>query len=485
MSVVRDLDSVARQCGLELDDEERDAVLAAAASMVGAAAHEAAADVPHVAASTVGPAPANPRDPYGAVVRWCDAGALGDGPLTGLQVSVKDSIAVGGVPMSAGIPELTSHVPRADSDVVRRLRRAGATIVAVTNMDTLGMAASGETSGFGVTRNPHDATRTAGGSSSGAAAGLFLPDIDLALGTDQGGSVRVPASWCGALGLKPTHGVVPYRGNAGIHPVLDHVGPLARSVTVLRSAFDVLSDHPAFPVPGADRRDRLRVGVLTQGIVGVTSAVLDILDDTAARFVRLGAVIREVSVPEHLRAEPPSARINAIGIATLLGRTGPSPDAEQDFTHALRSLVGARPAVLSPQVKAAWIAGTALRRAGTTAQGRLGVARRRLRSAYDRVLADVDVLLLPTTPFPAFRIGTDRSTAGLLDRGWSMLSHTEPFNLSGHPAITLPVATLPADGADLPIGMMLVGRRYEEGLLLDAASAFETAYGWAGPGRRR
>lgn len=479
-------------------------------------------------ASPVAAAGRRPRpgeDPLGAVVRWLDAPPLGDGPLAGVRVAVKDAIAVAGAPLAAGFPPLGRFVAERDSAVVTRLRAAGARIVATTRMDCLGMAAGGETCGDGEVRNPHDPTRTAGGSSGGAAASLSLPGVDVAVGCDQGGSIRVPASWCGLLGLKPTRGLVPTAGTVGIEATLDHVGPLARTVGELAATLDALvtpapgdvagasadladglpladqtgvaqaaaapraaepSPSQAFTRAVADaptRLDGLRVGVLAEGLsaaTGVEPQTAASARDAARALAALGAAVRTVTAPEHLRAGGATLVINFAGIVALLAGAsgldfgdGPSPR----FARALRDALAEHGGQLSPQVQLAWAVGAAQarRHRGVLRAQALRFAAR-LRAAYDRALDEVDVLLMPTTPFPAYRLGQGGGVRGLLERGWSMLANTEPLNLSGHPAISLPTGTV--DG--LPVGTMLVGRHGADAQLLAIAAAWERAHGWRG-----
>ena len=142
---------------------------------------------------------------------------------------MKDSVAIAGIPLTCGSAILQGFVPRYDATVTDRILRAGAEIVCITNMDDLAFSGGGESSWYGPTRNPFDPERSAGGSSSGSAAALWYDGIDLAVGCDQGGSIRAPASWCGVVGLKPTHSLVPYTGIAGIDATFDHCGPMART----------------------------------------------------------------------------------------------------------------------------------------------------------------------------------------------------------------------------------------------------------------
>ena len=157
-------------------------------------------------------------------------------------------MALAGVPMTCGSRILEGYVPSRDAVVVERLLTAGAEIVAITNMDDLAFSGGGDSSAYGATLCPFDLERTAGGSSGGSAAALWYEGVDAGLGTDQGGSIRVPAAWCGVVGLKPTHGLVPYAGIVGIDRTFDHAGPMARSVEAAARLLDVIA-----PAAGAAR----------------------------------------------------------------------------------------------------------------------------------------------------------------------------------------------------------------------------------------
>src|ERR687896_1373841 len=182
------------------------------------------------ASRNAGRRPEPGEDPLNSIVRWCRVAADENGPLTGMRIALKDSIAIAGIPMTCGSRLLDGYVPVEDSVVAARILRAGGEVVAVTNMDNFAFSGGGDTSWYGPTLCPFDPARTAGGSSSGSAAGLWYEGIDASVGGDQGGSIRVPAAWCGVVGLKPTHGLVPYTGIVGIDQTFDHAGPLARTV---------------------------------------------------------------------------------------------------------------------------------------------------------------------------------------------------------------------------------------------------------------
>jgi amidase len=161
-----------------------------------------------------GERPPAEQNPYNAFVRRCLVKGSGEGLLAGKRVALKDNICVAGIPLTCG-SSVIDHVPVADATIVERLLDQGADIVGIVNMDNLAFSGAGDTSAYGPTINPYDRSRLAGGSSGGSAAALFSRDVDITIGGDQAGSIRIPASWCGVVGLKPTYGLVPYTGILG------------------------------------------------------------------------------------------------------------------------------------------------------------------------------------------------------------------------------------------------------------------------------
>ena len=294
----------AEQLGLIADD------VLAVLDPLAAPAGPAAEPVPAV--REAGARPAFDEDPLNAVVRWCRVKAHEPGDaLAGLRVAIKDSMAIAGVPMTLGSTVLEDFVPDVDAVVVERLLVAGAELVAITNMDHFAFSGGGDSSSYGPTLNPFDHDRTAGGSSSGSAAALWYDGIDAALGTDQGGSIRVPAAWCGIVGLKPTHSLVPYTGIAGIDATFDHAGPMTRTVADAARVLGVIAGaHPSDPrqaggVPVEDyvravaeapeELGGLRVGLVAEGFapeIGTDPAVAAAVRGAAGRLAELGADVQ-------------------------------------------------------------------------------------------------------------------------------------------------------------------------------------------------
>ncbi|HZV48509.1 MAG TPA: amidase family protein [Candidatus Dormibacteraeota bacterium] len=446
----------------------------------------------------IGREPQPHEDPYNAIVRWCSVSTGLEGPLTGVRVGLKDSIAIAGIPMTAGSKVLRAFIPDRDSVVTRRLLEAGAEIVATTNMDNLAFSGGGDTSAYGPTLCPFDTTRTAGGSSGGSGAALYYDGVDVTVGCDQGGSIRVPAAWCGVLGLKPTHGLVPYVGIAGIDQTFDHAGPMARTTAAAARLLQAMAGlHEADPrqragVPTEDyvravaeapeHLRGVRIGMVAEGFgdaAGTQPAVADAVRGTAERMRELGAEVTEVSVPAHLEAGDIAFAGFIEGMTALVsgGGNGYAWAGEYwpELAIALREGLAAFGDELSPQVKLTLICGLHLRRQYfgyyyAKAQN----LRPWLRAAYDQALADVDCLLMPTTPGVPHKHDPSLPLSEHVMRGWGVLSNTAPTDMTGHPALTMPAAEV--DG--LPVGVMLIGRHFTDAKLLAIAQTYERAVGW-------
>jgi amidase len=417
------------------------------------------------------------------------------GPLTGRTVAVKDNIAVGGVPLMNGSAVLDGYVPEQDATVVARVLAAGATIAGKAVCEALCYSGSSHTSDTGPVLNPYDLRRSSGGSSSGCGALLADRQVDLAIGGDQGGSIRCPSSWSGVVGLKPTYGLVPYTGAFPLEMTLDHLGPMARTVADTALLLDVLAgpdwlDPRQAPplddqVSGgfADAIDHgvagLRVGVLEEGFGHAVSEpdVDESVRAAASSFERLGARVDPVSVPWHRDAGNVSLGIAAEGSAALLvhGEGLGTNWRGLYMTSMLVAFADGRrslPDRLPPMVKLQAIVGQWMHE---TYRGlfyakaqNLG---RALTRAYDEALGRVDLLVLPTTPVKAQLLPTRPvSATESTEIAHRMGANTSPFNVSGHPAISVPCAL--SDG--LPVGLMLVGRRGRDDVVLQAAHAFQT-----------
>jgi aspartyl-tRNA(Asn)/glutamyl-tRNA(Gln) amidotransferase subunit A len=365
----------------------------------------------------------------------------GDGPLAGKLVGFKDCFAVAGLERDSGVPFLHEHCTE-DAPSVRRHREAGATIVGKLSMHQLAWGMMGQTPGRPPVRNPHDPSRIPGGSSSGSAVALAAGLVDLAPGTDTGGSVRMPASACGIVGLKPTYGLV---DKAGIHPntlALDHCGPMARTVGECALGFDVLLGREPRALEPA-RLAGLRVGVLETWFcedldAGVERAFREAVDALG----RAGAVLAPADTgwqqdPNVLRDIYNCEPLPCYGDGVMADPTPYEPFIVQDVRDGFA---------------------TPLRQYLETLY-RLDEARRRATAGE----AAWDVLISPTVPIPPPPIDGP-------DLTYSMNRNTKPFNGLGWPALSLPCGV---DDLGLPVGLQLAGHRDEDDRLLAVAAAIE------------
>ncbi|RJQ84195.1 amidase family protein [Amycolatopsis panacis] len=435
-------------------------------------------------------------DPFNAIVRRVTVrdDTVTKGPLQGLRVAVKDCFAVAGVEMTAGSSILQGFVPRSDSEAVRRLIGAGATINAITNMDCLAMSASGDSSYYGPTLCPADPARLAGGSSSGSAAGLFYDDIDAALGTDTGGSSRVPASWCGTLGMKPTRGLVSYRGVLGIDQLHDHVGVLARDVRVMARVLETLAgpdllDPRQRTVPpalalteaaaGRSGLMGLRFGVVEEMVGPAEPAVGEAFAAGLEALRDLGAEIVAISIPEHRSAGPIGASMTPEGFSALLesGAQGYQWAGEYwpELAAAVHEGFRTRADELSPHVKTQLTVGRIVRAEQPGQRyARAANRSRDVTVAFEAALREVDFLIGPTVPTLPYLVDPGIPLDERVSRSWATLANTSSANVTGLPALSMPVAV--ADG--LPVGLMVTAQRFGEEDLVAVAATVQAQIGW-------
>jgi len=440
-----------------------------------------------------GARPTGEQNPHGA---WAWKGSVrgaSQGALQGRTIVIKDNVAVAGMPMRNGSALLDDFVPSEDATVVARILDAGGEIVGKAVCENLCFSGGSHTSHPAPVRNPRDPARMAGGSSSGSAALVASGACDMAIGGDQGGSIRIPSAWCGIFGLKPTWGLVPYTGAFPIEPSLDHVGPMAATVSDVALLLDAIAGRDGldprqvntpFELPGYAARlstgaAGLRIGVLQEGFgserADPRAEVL--VRQAASRFERLGCQVAAVTVPLHRSGLDIWSGIATEGAwSTMVRDNGMGHGFEAAFDTRLIDTYGkarrAHAQQFSATVKTVILLGQYLDEVyGGMFYAKAQNLRRVLRAAYDDALRDVDLLLMPTTPqLPPLlpqRPGLDEYLGVALD----MMANTAAFDATGHPAMSLPCGRV--DG--LPVGMMLVGRRFDETTLLRAAHGFEQA----------
>lgn len=416
----------------------------------------------------------------------------GEGRLAGRRIAIKDNIAVAGVPMKNGSSLLDGYVPDIDATVVTRILAAGGEITGKSVCEDLCFSGGSHTSHPAPVLNPRNRAYMAGGSSSGSAALVASGQCDMAIGGDQGGSIRIPSSWCGIFGLKPTWGLVPYTGAFPIEPSLDHVGPMAGNVTDVALLLDVIAgrdgldprqvDTPFALQSYSDRLNGdaggLRVGILREGFGWADASsreVDDMVASAAAKFAELGAAVSEISVPMHREGLDIWNGIAVEGAWSTMVRDNSMGHGGQgyydskliDFYWKARKRQAAE---FSPTVKVVVLLGDYLdRKHGGSFYARAQNLRRALREAYDAAFREVDVLIMPTTPQLPTRHDFSASLEKYLDVALNMMNNTATFDATGHPAMSVPCGSVNG----LPVGMMLVGRRFDEATVLRAAYHFE------------
>ena len=420
------------------------------------------------------------------------------GPLAGLTLAVKDNLATVGLPTTCGSRLLEGWEAPYEAEVVGRMRRAGAVILGKTNLDEFAMGASCETSALGLTRNPWGLDRVPGGSSGGSAAAVAAGLCDAALGSDTGGSVRQPASFCGVVGLRPTYGLVSRQGLVAFASSLDQVGPMTRSVRDAALLLEVMAGEPArldctaphCVAPGSlvaacasDVRG-LRVGVLALdgGDEEPGAEVMEAQEGAAAGLESLGCRLGPVVLPHLDLALSAYHVICAAEVSSNLSRfdgvrLGLRAPGARDHADLVRRSRGRG---LGPEVKRRILLGAHALSAGyrEALYERARQARRQLTRDFAHIFEAYDLVIAPTTPTPAFPLGeraNDPLRMALAD------AFTAPAGLAGLPAISVPCGE---SGEGLPLGLQIMGPRLGEGGVLALAAAFERGRE-GGQGRQR
>jgi amidase len=421
----------------------------------------------------------------------CSIKGAASGPLAGKKIAIKDNVCVAGIPMMNGSNVLEGYVPDVDATIVTRILDAGGEIVGKAVCEHLCFSGGSHTSDTGPVLNPHDPKRSAGGSSSGSAGLVAAGECDMAIGGDQGGSIRIPSAFSGAVGLKATYGLVPYTGVFPIELTLDHTGPIARTAADCALLLEALAGPDGLDPrqSGGVRTEPytrklsgdaqgLRIGIVQEGF-GLPNSEPDVdrmVQEAAQRLTRAGATLSEVSVPLH-RDGPHIWNAIAVEGATMLMVSGNSMGTnwKGQYTTSLLDFYGRSRRVrandLSETVKLVILLGQYMQ---DNYQGRYYAKAqnlaRLLRAAYDEVLANVDLLLMPTLPMKATLLPPpNASREDYVARALEMIANTCPFDVTGHPAITVPAGM--SEG--LPVGMMLIGRHWEDATVLRAADAFQ------------
>lgn len=494
---IAELRRIAASYGFDLSDAELEALRAIGDSTLASYARLDQMQAPTLPVKyprDAGRAPTPEENPYAAWAWRCSVKGAENGKLAGRTIALKDNISLAGIPLRNGSAVLTGFIPNEDATVVTRILDAGGEIIGKAVCENFSFSGGSHTSDGNPVRNPVNPAYCAGGSSSGSAALVASGAVDMALGGDQGGSIRIPASWCGIVGLKPTYGLVPYTGIFPIEGTLDHTGPMTKNVADAALLLEVIAGEDGLDPRQVNVRTAqytraftrdlsgLRVAVVQEGFgwEEVSEEEVDEAVRTAARLMAdLGARVFEVSIPLHrdgihiwnaIALEGATAQMvrgdgmgwswrghYSLGICDFYGRARRARANDFPTTVKLVVLLGQ---YMSDRYNGHYYA-----KAQNLA--------RTLRAAYDAALAEADVLLMPTTPMRAMPLPENPDLPTYFRTALGMLHNTCPFDITGHPAITVPCGQ--ADG--LPIGMMLIGRQFDESTVLRAAHAYEQKRG--------
>lgn len=427
--------------------------------------------------------PTDNKDPYNAwITRFDLVRPSSDGPLGGVTVGVKDNLAVRGAEMTNASHGFEGFVPDEHATVVDRLLDAGARLLGKTNLDEMAMGPTSESSAFGPSTNPHDDDHVAGGSSGGSGAAVAAGDVELALGSDTGGSIRIPASYCGIVGLKPTHGRVPKRGFVTQGDSLEDVGPMAVDVETTARAMDVVAD----PLPGRDRRmpaqresfstdlgtdlDKVTVGVLENYFEGyaidpVAETVRDAVDDLET----VGASVTSVEIPELDHVGAAWWGLGPIEFAAAymtndVGLWRHRAGIESMATGFERIRRGSSADIGTVPKEVILLGAHLIYNHGAQHYVRAQNLRTALTEVLNEAFSEVDVLVTPTTPTTALELGAFGS-----EEMPSPNDSLAPANVTGHPALSVPCGEVEG----LPVGMQFVGDWHDDATLLDVGYEYE------------
>jgi aspartyl-tRNA(Asn)/glutamyl-tRNA(Gln) amidotransferase subunit A len=393
-------------------------------------------------------------------------------PLLGIPIALKDNIWTRGIRSTAGSKILREFVPAKDSTVALRLARAGAVLLGKTNLNEFAYGITGANAHYGPVHNPWAHGRISGGSSAGSAAAIAAGLCAGSIGTDTGGSIRVPSAFCGTVGLKPTFGRVSVFGTMPLSPSFDHVGPMARSVADAAILLGVIAgrdprDATASPKPVEDYRGALkkplrkfRLGrprelyweTLDREVRSATEAAVKVME-------KRGATLKEVSLPHLKEVREAATDISLAEALHVHEAAGYFPARAADYGEEVRQRIESGNKVPAHRYLAAFD------------------VRKRLLAEFDAAFREVDAIVAPTLPVPAPPIDAEsvRIEGEELDTRRVVVGHSRPANFTGLPAISVPCG-FTRDG--LPVGLQLIGPAFQEATLLRIASSYEQATDW-------
>jgi len=408
--------------------------------------------------------------------------------LTGIPVAVKDNILIKGRIASSASKMLENYHATYDATVIKKLKDAGVVFLGRTNMDEFAMGGSTENSAYGVTKNPHDLERVSGGSSGGSAAVVAADMALIALGSDTGGSIRQPASFCGVVGLKPTYGAVSRYGVMAMGSSFDQIGPFAKTVEDAQILFDFIKgwdekDSTSNPkeksCPVVKNSDfsttGVRIGIPKEiaGAEGIDPEIKKNFTENVEKFKKLGYEIQEISLPNISYSLAVYYTLIPAEVSSNMARfDGVRYGLRIDGQNGVDDYFKSKATGFGPEVKRRIILGTYILSSGyyDAYYNKANIVRDLIKNDYKKAFEQVDIIITPTTPGPAFKIGekiNDPLALYLED------IFTVPANLAGIPAISVPCGFKEVNNKKLPLGLQLFANNGLEKYLFDLAKHFE------------
>jgi len=437
--------------------------------------------------------PSPEENRFGGWAWKCSVKARSGGILSGKTIALKDNIALAGVPMTLGTTAMKNFIPDIDAEVVRRIIAAGGEIVGKATCENFCWIGGSATSYPQPVLNPHNPAFMAGGSSSGSGALVAAGEVDMTLGADQGGSIRIPSSWCGVYGLKPTYGLVPYTGIVTGEMTFDHVGPMASTVADVALLLEAIAGRdgtdPRQAMAGTPSEvpryyhdlkagcEGLRIGIVSEGF-GWKESEPDVekaVRGSASKFEELGARVVEISIPIHRKVSMLMMGIDSEGSwRALKNRSvdfGTFGYCNTELARFIGSGLEFNDENYSPNAQFIAVFGEyIIKKYHSVFYAKAQNIRPAVRKQYGDVLKEYDLMVMPTTPQKAQPFpDKTKDLVNFIASGWNMTANVAPFDYTGHPAMNIPCGK--SDG--LPIGMMLVGKHFDEQTMLNVALAFE------------
>lgn len=402
--------------------------------------------------------------------------------LTGIPLALKDNLLVYGKSATSASKILEGFISPYDATIITKLKKEGAVFLGRANMDEFAMGGSTENSAYGVTKNPLDTTRVAGGSSGGSAAAVAMDGALAGIGSDTGGSVREPAAFCGLVGLKPTYGSISRHGLMAMGSSLDIIGPITKTVTDSEILFNAIKgmdsmDSTTYPenlYPKRNENKKLIIGVpyhILKGD-GITKEVRDNFDESIQKLKDLGYEIKDVSLENIEHSLAVYYILMPAEVSSNLARfDGVKYGAHTSGKDLLDDYVKTRGQFFGAEVRRRILIGTYVLSAGyaDAYYNKALILRQKISDEFEKVFEDVDLILTPTTPFPAFKIGekaNDPLSMYLAD------IFTVPANIVGIPAISLPSGSVSVEGKNLPLGIQFMAPHDSENLLFSIGKKF-------------